>query len=177
MWECRCDCGVVTWKRKSKLQEGRAKSCGCLRGKPKQDITGRVFGRLTVTGELRKAGSGRNGRNLWHCACECGGEAWVEAKNLTSGNTKSCGCYRVDSGHERRRDISGNVYGRLTVTDNWKRAGGKILWQCNCDCGNVTWVTTTNLRSGNTGSCGCRKRRSDSEWSHWAFDRQPTQDS
>jgi len=28
-------------------------------------------------------------------------------------------------------------------------------WECRCDCGTVTTVPTSNLRSGNSGSCGC----------------------
>jgi len=45
---------------------------------------------------------------------------------------------------------------RLTV----KRKYGvnrhrKITWLCECDCGNVVVVAGTELRSGNTGSCGC----------------------
>lgn len=31
----------------------------------------------------------------------------------------------------------------------------KRLWNCHCDCGNITVVTTSDLRSGNTRSCGC----------------------
>jgi len=31
-------------------------------------------------------------------------------------------------------------------------------WICICDCGATTTVTGGNLRSGNTVSCGCRRR-------------------
>ena len=33
-----------------------------------------------------------------------------------------------------------------------------IYWQCKCDCGNVTEVTSHSLRSGTSKSCGCIKR-------------------
>jgi len=29
------------------------------------------------------------------CACDCGGEKIVRAKDLKSGNTKSCGCRKT----------------------------------------------------------------------------------
>ena len=30
LWDCKCECGVVTTKRASSLKRGMAKSCGCL---------------------------------------------------------------------------------------------------------------------------------------------------
>ena len=44
-------------------------------------------------------------------------------------------------------------FGRLTVIADV--LGG---WLCECDCGQETIVTGTNLRSGNTASCGCLHR-------------------
>lgn len=29
------------------------------------------------------------------------------------------------------------------------------IWECKCDCGNIVYVTTASLTSGNTKSCGC----------------------
>lgn len=53
-------------------------------------------------------------------------------------------------------DITGLKFNRLTVIG---RAGrhkcGIITWRARCDCGNETIVTVSNLRSGNTKSCGC----------------------
>lgn len=58
------------------------------------DLSGRVFGRLTV---LRRAGThfsaGGHGFPTWVCACECGNEHVVSGASLRSGNTVSCGCY------------------------------------------------------------------------------------
>lgn len=60
--------------------------------KPKLDVTGKVFGRLTV---IEWAGSW-NQQNFWICHCECGDPAYnpvtVYVGSLTSGNTTSCGC-------------------------------------------------------------------------------------
>src|SRR5690242_9916571 len=47
-------------------------------------------------------------------------------------------------------DMTGDVYGRLTVLE---RVAGK--WRCLCECGNETTVGRTELRRGNTKSCGC----------------------
>lgn len=29
------------------------------------------------------------------------------------------------------------------------------VWKCQCDCGNITYVSIGNLKSGSTTSCGC----------------------
>jgi hypothetical protein len=57
-----------------------------------RDLTGRRFGRLTVTAfhERRHVASGSI--CLWRCRCDCGNAAIVQASNLRSGSTQSCGC-------------------------------------------------------------------------------------
>ena len=56
--------------------------------------------------------------------------------------------------------LEGQKFGRLTVI---KRSGsdtkGKnAMWECKCDCGNTTLVTTSHLTSKHTQSCGCLKK-------------------
>jgi hypothetical protein len=51
-------------------------------------------------------------------------------------------------------DIVGNRYGMLVVT----RYMGGSKWKCLCDCGSESITGTHHLKSGNTKSCGCRKR-------------------
>lgn len=59
----------------------------------RQDISGMVFGRLTVIGPTEY----RYNRNvLWKCICSCGKETLLTAQKLTRGNTKSCGCWNVE---------------------------------------------------------------------------------
>lgn len=49
-------------------------------------------------------------------------------------------------------------FGKLLVLE---RAGSdkqrRALWKCQCDCGNITIVRGTYLRSGHTISCGCER--------------------
>ncbi len=40
-----------------------------------------------------RCGSSKHGKALWKCRCKCGGTTRVDTGCLTSGNTKSCGCY------------------------------------------------------------------------------------
>lgn len=56
---------------------------------PRTDLTGRIFSKLTVTG-FSHVDSRRQAH--WHCSCSCEQHLVVAGNNLTSGNTKSCGC-------------------------------------------------------------------------------------
>ena len=54
-------------------------------------------------------------------------------------------------------DLTGKRYGKLTVlefayTDPKSR---KSYWKCRCDCGREKIICASNLKSGNTSSCGC----------------------
>jgi hypothetical protein len=52
-----------------------------------EDITGRVYGRLTAQRRL-----GIRGR--WDCVCNCGNIAITTKNKLETGHTKSCGCLK-----------------------------------------------------------------------------------
>jgi len=63
-----------------------------------------VYGTLEV---IEKVGyhtfpSGQR-KILWLCKCDCGKEVQVLTSNLTSGNTKNCGCSRGTHGDSRSR--------------------------------------------------------------------------
>lgn len=88
---CRCDCGNEKILSARRLRAGQVKSCGCLKHKPavnRKDLTGKTFGRLTVTGRSYT----KNNRSYWHCRCSCGNELDIRGHDLTTGNTTSCGC-------------------------------------------------------------------------------------
>jgi hypothetical protein len=58
-------------------------------GRPVQDMTTEVFGRLTV---VRYVGQ-RHGVSHWECRCECGRDAIVQRPNLISGGARYCSRY------------------------------------------------------------------------------------
>ena len=62
-------------------------------------LTGQTFGRLTV---LERYGS-RQGRVNWLCRCECGKLHEAVSHALTSGHTKSCGCWKTNATHQLRQ--------------------------------------------------------------------------
>ena len=56
-------------------------------------------------------------------------------------------------------DITGRKFGRLTVRHKDAQESGnpsdRIKWVCECECGNISSVQGSQLRSGRTKSCGC----------------------
>ena len=65
----------------------------------------------------------------------------------------------------QREELIGNKYGMLTVlhrADDWIQPSGqhKQMWHCICDCGKECDVRATDLKSGNTKSCGCFQQKS-----------------
>ena len=59
-------------------------------------------------------------------------------------------------------NLIGQKFGRLTVIqETWKRSNKSVVWKCKCDCGNICEVSSKNLRTGRTKSCGCLKKETD----------------
>lgn len=83
-------------------REGKTPSCGCLKysGFKKHNketqvsLIGKRFGCLVVEAEgpVVDVGSLKKKRKSWKCKCDCGQTTFVTTGDLTSGNTKSCGC-------------------------------------------------------------------------------------
>ena len=52
-------------------------------------------------------------------------------------------------------NLAGKRFGKLRVISEAPNSNNCTRWNCWCDCGNITTVFTSALRSGNTSSCGC----------------------
>lgn len=70
-------------------------------------------------------------------------------------------------------DITGKRFGYLTVikrADDYIQPNGRrrIMWLCQCDCGNQKVIYGDNLRGSRTLSCGCfqKKRASEAVTTH-----------
>lgn len=60
----------------------------------------------------------------------------------------------------KRKDLKGQVFGRLTVVGFSSIEKGRAVWECSCSCGNQKKVNTGSLISGHTKSCGCFRDQS-----------------
>ena len=57
-------------------------------------------------------------------------------------------------------DLTGQKFGKLIVLrQNGYNKYGNAIFECKCDCGNITYVSSGNLRKGMTKSCGCYKAK------------------
>lgn len=71
-------------------------------GLPRHDLTGIVFGKLTVVGFSGRS-KNKSKRFTWNCRCECGGSKVVETSSLNNGKIKDCGCTGRSSEFRRSR--------------------------------------------------------------------------
>lgn len=146
IWHCVCDCGNETDVGSSSLRKGNTKSCGCSWGF--ENLVGKTFGLLTVIGQI--SSDKQHGRK-WLCRCACGNTTEIYTKHLTTGIIKSCGCLKSE-------DLTGRVFGKLTVlgwSDKRGPRGARTvpLWECRCECGNITYKATDTLKSDEVSMC------------------------
>jgi hypothetical protein len=52
-------------------------------------------------------------------------------------------------------DLMGGRFGKLVALECVGSAHRQRLWRCACECGREAVVAASNLRGGNTKSCGC----------------------
>lgn len=130
-----------------------------------KDLTGKRFGSLIV----KNRAENHKGRYvMWLCDCDCGNEVVVAGHSLISKNTTSCGCSRKNKVDSEAEKLIGQKFGRLTVIsraenciDNQGRV--QIMFNCECDCGNMIVVRKRYLINGHTKSCGCFKKEVNSK--------------
>lgn len=169
VWECDCDCGATAFVKSAHLCTGRIRSCGCLKKEyleqncmaAMQEMVGQRFGRLTV---VAMGAQRPKGRILWECRCDCGNTILASKSALKNGTTKSCGCLHKEimkaQGHKSVLDLTGQRFGRLTVIrPTEERIRKSVVWECRCDCGKTALVTSKNLKTGTTRSCGCLRKK------------------
>lgn len=154
-WVCLCDCGTITESTTTQLNLNRKISCGCSHY-GFEDIKGKKIGRWTVL-ELDSLSYDAK-QAFWVCKCDCGTIRTVTAHTLKSGKSRSCGCLKDELTRQRNEiDLIGKVFGRYTVVKESGYVGHTRFWLCQCECGNIREVSTGNLTSGNSQSCGCLK--------------------
>lgn len=137
--KCRCECGKVVIKSRSRIRRGTNKSCGCLSlGEPlKRDSR---FGKLKVLED--------RGYSKVSCICDCGKKRVFKRGGLVAGQNSSCGCLR---GKTLKAIKPRQSFGLWTVL---KEETPKKV-HCRCKCGTESIVQRKHLYSGASKSCGC----------------------
>lgn len=102
-----------------------------------KDLTGKRFGRLIVTHLEGRKEDRHNRPLLWACDCDCGKKALVVSNELTSGHTKSCGCYLeecLEKSNQRFREKY-QTHGLSGTREHsaWKRIKARVFNKNNQD--------------------------------------------
>lgn len=121
----------------------------------RKELTGQRFGKLTVT---ERTDQTKERYAVWRCRCDCGEEILVNTRELVRGTVKDCGCVKRETARRGSiaEDLTGQVFGHLTVLRRTENRGGRTCWLCQCDCGREKAVTAHDLKGGKVKSCGCR---------------------
>lgn len=153
IWLFQCECGAQKEISLGHVRSGRTKSCGCIRKERlaernrltrPRDVTGQRYGKLVAIEDVGR----QNGRVLWRCQCDCGGEKIVSSMSLLIGDVGSCGCAiisrevvrsearraygRVRAAHRRQTDPKYNLEVKIrnAVNNALRRGGGKTSPLC-----------------------------------------------
>ncbi len=134
-WQCQCECGATVERTSAALKSKNTSSCGCGKNKHLDDLTGAIFGRLTVIGRCK---SEIKSKRSWECYCQCGNKTIVQTAPLKSGNTTSCGCWgkercrlpRIASWRDSSPVLSGDGYiSRRDPRRKRRVAEHRLVWE------------------------------------------------
>lgn len=151
------------------------------------DITGQKFGKLKV----EKFAYIKSRSAYWLCECECGNKKIIKGTNLRTGETLSCGCLQKEIAKKSCKILSqkniktkekrlsyreklkqetesrvGQKYGDLEIIAFEKRKQGILYYRCKCVCGKEIIARFSELKSGHTSSCGCKRNENFTRYSH-----------
>ncbi len=103
------------------------------RGKPREDLSGRRYGRWTVISEGQPRYHGKSRIIYWTCRCDCGVIREVCGNTLKNGDSTSCGCFHneVTGRINRRHGKTGSrVYRIWQNMLNRCRREKDEFWHC-----------------------------------------------
>lgn len=108
------------------------------------DLTGRIFGRLTVSGLAYRRGPGLY---FWHCVCICSNPCVVAGLRLRSGAVVSCGCRRAETLQElpERTFVDGRASEAATAR-SWRSMRRRV--RCDPDYAHVSICQRWQGRDG-----------------------------
>lgn len=123
--------------------------------KQKKIVIGERYGHLKI---IKKTDLNDHGYCIYECLCDCGRMINVDSRRLKRGTVQDCGCHltkKINKGNISD-DLTGMVFGNLTVLQKEKSQKGRVRWLCRCSCGQQKIVTAHELKLGKTKSCGCQ---------------------
>lgn len=114
---------------------------------------GDKIGYLTILGKDEELSKEKH-RTFWKCQCDCGSIKSFRNDYLVSGRAKGCNCILS----KMTENLTNQQFGQLTVLNiNFpvSKERGRIYYDCQCECGNITTVRGSQLKTDMVKSCGC----------------------
>lgn len=158
----------ISQEKKEEIAKLEFSSLARVRNNP----TYKTFNRLFVMGRAPSIKQS-NGKpiSMWWCICSCPEHNIIKVRinNLTSNNTKSCGCLDKEKSllnlkkatESCKAKLKGETIGNFLVLEELdERKYNSVVWRCKCLlCGNENYYITTNTLLNHTPkSCGCETR-------------------
>jgi len=161
LWRCECDCGGEKIVPAAYLRNGHTSSCGCIVRNIRENAIkkGDRWGRLEAV-EFVRYDSKNDGKKqaVWKFHCDCGNDTILPVGNVKFARVRSCGCIaREHSANLKKEDITGETFDRLTAIRPTaeREDNGSVVWEFQCECGNITKMSVFRFHSGRVHSCGC----------------------
>ena len=167
MWECECSCDKHTKRAVSghSLRHKKSLSCGCLTAERRKeveqekettDLIGVTRGVFTAKEYL--------GNNIWKCECNlCHNTIELSRNKFLSGKLKSCGCLDRKVPFEH---LEGKTFGLWHV----ESYAGNSKWNCVCECGTRSQVSTNKLLTNKSTKCKKHKNKNNIIYPKWFID-------
>jgi hypothetical protein len=119
-------------------------------GRKLNDLTGMTYGRLTVIN--RAASKGRS--TYYNCQCSCGNTCVKAARDLISGDTKSCGCLGSSKARSVECIDTGVIYSSMSAAARATGCNVSAIHSC-CNgklqsTGGFKWRYTSKAVNANT---------------------------
>lgn len=159
-WKCQCSCGnpnTITVVGSS-LKKGNTKTCGQCNNY--EILRQKIFGSWQVQS------IDENKKGYFICQClKCNKTVRsVRGTHLKAGTSTSCGCSNQLDKQEKLfkeqkivkyEDLTGQIFGELTVVQFLYSKNGHAYWECDCSCQKKGIVKSArSLKTNNHPSCG-----------------------
>ena len=135
-WLCECSCTKRKSVATNSLTLGKSTNCGHSKGLI--DIKGKTFGTWYVIEYV--------GEHRWKCQCLCGCGTIRNIRGDALRNKKPPAC---DS-KNKFIDMTDTYINEWHILEYM----GNNMWKCQCSCNNIQIVNGTNIRNGESKSCG-----------------------
>jgi len=110
----------------------------------KLDLTNQKFGKLTAIKPTDKRNS--SGQIIWECICDCGNTFYAVGADLKRNKITHCDKCNIKKNQYISIEPGDYINHKRIIKDTGlKTLNGTIIWECQCDCGNIYNLPTSEI--------------------------------